>query len=296
MELRHLRYFIAVAEELHFGKAAARLNISQPPLSQQIRQLEETLGFPLLYRNKQHVELTAAGKVFLEEARTTLAHVEQARFAAQEANRGAIGRLAVGFVGSATYSAAPIMQRFLQHFPKIHITLHQMKSENQLQALHERTLHVGIIRKRIRHPHLVSEWIGEEKFAVILPEDHPLAGKEALHLQDLADHRFIMTPRGSSFHDTVIRICEQAGFTPNVALELPEILTIVVFVSQGMGLAIVPASFSRQQNKGVVYKALTGTDATLETYFVWRKEEQSPVLQQFLRISKKNVPGVVDWV
>jgi DNA-binding transcriptional LysR family regulator len=288
MELRHLRYFISVAEELHFGKAAARLNMSQPPLSQQIRQLEEELGFPLLYRNKQHVELTEAGKAFLEEARNAMAKVEQARLVAEKANQGLLGRLSIGFVGSTTYSVAPLLQRFLVYSPKINVTLHQMKAADQLHALHERSLHLGIVRTHMQSPHLVSKAICREKFVVIFPEEHPMAQKESLRMKDLENERFIFTTRGSTYHDAVIHLCYQAGFSPNITLELPEILTIVAFVAQGMGVSIVPESFRHQQNKGVVYRELADVQSTLETYFVWHKEERSKVLQQFLKLNEAN--------
>ncbi|WP_372814361.1 LysR substrate-binding domain-containing protein [Paenibacillus sp.] len=288
MELRHLRYFITVAEELHFGKAATRLNMSQPPLSQQIRQLEEELGFPLLYRNKQHVKLTEAGKVFLEEVRIAIAQVEQACLVAQKANQGLLGRLSIGFVGSSTYSVAPLLHRFLLHSPKINITLHQMKTANQLHALHEGSIHLGIVRTHIHSPNIVSEVICSEKFVAIFPEGHPMTQREALRMIDLENERFILTTRGSTYHDTVIHLCYQAGFSPNIALELPEILTIMAFVSQGMGVSIVPASFRHQQNKGIVYRELADVTSTLETYFVWRSEEKSKVLQEFIKLSKDN--------
>lgn len=286
MELRHLRYFITVAEELHFGKAAARLNMSQPPLSQQIRQLEGELGFPLLYRNKHTVELTEAGKVFLDEARIALAQIDQARLVAQKADQGLIGRISIGFVGSTTYILAPLLQRFLLHSPHINMTLHQMKTTNQIQALHDRSIHLGVVRTHIQSPHLVSEAIDSETFAVIVPLGHPLAHKEVLRMKELEHERFILSSKGSTYHDAVIHLCYQAEFSPNIALELPEISTILAFVSQGMGISIVPSSFRHQQHMGIVYREIEDAGIALKTYFVWHKEEKSKVLEQFLNIGR----------
>ncbi len=289
MELRHLRYFITVAEELHFGRAASRLNISQPPLSQQINQLEQELGFPLLFRNKHHVKLTEAGKVFLEEARLILAHVEKAFDAADRAHRGATGRLTIGFVGSTTYTIVPLLQNYRQRFPSVNLTLHQMKTANQLQALHDGRIQLGIVRTPVQSPFLTYDVIHQEPFVAVLPQTHPLASRKKICLLDLAHEDFILSSRstGSFYHDAVIRLCYKSGFHPKIALEVPEILTIVAFVSAGMGVALVPASFQNQQNKEVVYRELNEADSSLEMAFVWRKDEQSPILQQFLHSCKQ---------
>ncbi|GLI05112.1 LysR family transcriptional regulator [Paenibacillus tyrfis] len=287
MELRHLRYFVTVAEELHFGRAAARLNMAQPPLSQQIRKLEEELGFSLFSRSKQHVELTDAGKVFLEESRSALARVEQAREAAEKASRGQTGRLAIGFVGSATYHIVPLLQQYRLRFPSVELKLHQMKSGSQLQALHEKSIHLGIVRASIHSPHLNTELFMREPFMAVLPEAHPLAGRQALSVRDLEHEPFILSPRqnGSTYHDAVIHLCYKAGFSPNIALEAPEILTVVAFVAEGMGVALVPASFRHQQNQGVVYRDIREAPV-LETAFIWRKDEKAPVLHEFLKLGR----------
>lgn len=289
MELRHLRYFVTVAEELHFGRAALRLNISQPPLSQQIRQLEVKLGFPLLYRDKHHVELTEAGKVYLEEARLILANIELARSAAEKAHQGTIGRLVVSFLGSTTYNVVPLLLQYRKRYPQVDLTLHQMKTGHQLQALHDRSIHLGVVRSPIRTAHLNSEVFLKEPFVAILPRTHPLAKSEALCMQDLADEPFILSSRynGTSYHETVIKLCHQAGFSPEIVLEVPELLTIVAFVSEGMGIALVPASFRHQQNENIVYRELLGVAETLKTVFIWRKDELSPILREFLKLSEE---------
>ncbi|NRF94358.1 LysR family transcriptional regulator [Paenibacillus frigoriresistens] len=289
MELRHLRYFVTVAEELHFGRAALRLSISQPPLSQQIRQLEDEFGFPLFYRDKHHVELTEAGKVFLEEARLTLAKIEQALSAAEKAHQGARGRLVVGFLGSTTYNVVPLLLVYRKRFPLVDLTLHQMKTGHQLQALHDRSIHLGVVRNPVRTSQLVSETFQTEPFVAILSKSHPLALHENLRMQDLADEPFIVSSRynGTSYHETVINLCYQAGFSPKIALEVPELLTIVAFVSEGMGIALVPSSFRHQQNNNIVYRELIDVTESLKTVFLWRKDEKSPILHEFLKVSEE---------
>ncbi len=284
MELRHIRYFVAVAEELHFGRAASRLNMAQPPLSQQIRQLEEELGFPLLFRSKQRVELSEAGKVFLEECRSILERMDRAVGAAEQAHNGATGRLNIGFVGSTTYHIASFLHHYRLQFPTVHLALHQMKTANQIEALREGRLHLAIVRTPVQSPFLISKVVLREKFIAAIPKAHALTKREKIRVQDLADENFIVPSRssGSIYHDAVIHLCYKAGYKPRISLEAPEILTIVAFVSEGMGVAFVPASFQNQTNEGVVYKELDEIDAALEMSFVWRKEEKSPALQQFL--------------
>ncbi|MDR0270271.1 LysR family transcriptional regulator [Paenibacillus sp.] len=286
MELRHLRYFVTVAEELHFGRAASRLNIAQPPLSQQIRQLENELGFPLLFRNKQRVELTEAGKVFLKECRITLKHIDRATDAAEQAHKGATGRLDIGFVGSTTYNIVPILQDYRLRFPSVNLVIHQMKTSNQLQALHDGSIHLAIVRTPIQSPFLNSKLILREKFIVALPDTHRLASRTSLSTQDLANEEFIIPSRnnGSIYHDAVINLCYKAGYQPKISMETPEILTIVAFVAAGVGVALVPASFQNQRNIGVIYRELDEVDYSLEMSFVWRKEEKSQVLQEFLKL------------
>jgi DNA-binding transcriptional LysR family regulator len=293
MELRHLRYFVMVAEELHFGRAASRLSISQPPLSQQIRQLEDELGFPLLFRNKHRVELTEAGKVFLEEARLILARTEKAQIAAERAHQGATGRLEIAFVGSTTYNIVPWVQKYRILFPSVHLVLHQMKTENQLQALHEGSIHMGVVRSQVQSPFLMNNLIQHEPLVVVIPESHPLSNRKTLRVEDLANEPFIITSRrnGASYYDTVIHICHQSGYYPQIALEAPEILTIVAFVSAGIGISLVPASFQEQQNNGVVYRKLEGGDVSLEMGFIWKKNNETQVLRTFLDMVHKMGKG-----
>ena len=180
MELRHLRYFVAVAEELHFGRAAIRLFIAQPSLSQQIRQLEEELGFPLLKRTKRSVELTDAGQVFLVAARNILAQVQEAKRAAQRAYRGEVGRLVVGYISSSTYDLLPVMLRaYRERFPHVEVALRELTTPTQVRALEENELQIGLLRLPISTPLVNVEVVRREPIVCVLPEEHPLAVHES---------------------------------------------------------------------------------------------------------------------
>ncbi|MBV9229224.1 MAG: LysR family transcriptional regulator, partial [Chloroflexi bacterium] len=193
MELRHLHYFIAVAEELHFGKAAERLQMAQPPLSQQIRQLEDELGVQLFYRTKRHVQLTEAGHVFLQEARQTLIQAEQAIVAARRAGRGELGRLAIGFVGSATSDILPTLIRgFQERYPEVELLLRELTTAQQVRALQDGRIHVGILRPPVHDDTLRIETLFKEPLIVALPERHPLSSQVQLPIEALAREHFIL--------------------------------------------------------------------------------------------------------
>src|SRR5579875_998382 len=193
MELRHLRYFVAVAEELHFGRAAARLMIVQPSLSQQIRQLEDELGFPLLRRTKRSVELTDAGRVFLAEARDVLARVQSAKYAAQRANRGEVGRLVVGYISSSAFDLLPVLLRaYRERFPDVEVTLRELNTQEQVRALEEGHIHVGLLRLPISTPLINIEVVRREPIVCALPEEHPLASLERIPVALLGPEPVVM--------------------------------------------------------------------------------------------------------
>src|SRR5437868_8295885 len=193
MELRHLRYFVAVAEELHFGRAATRLSIVQPSLSQQIQQLEDELGFPLLYRTKRYVELTDAGMVFLSEAKLVLAQVQEAKRAAQRAYRGEMGRLVVGYISSSTYDLLPMILRvYRERFPEVEVTLRELTTQEQLRALEEEYIEVGLLRLPINAPMVYVEVVRQEPIVCVLPEEHHLARRERVAVSLLAEEPFVL--------------------------------------------------------------------------------------------------------
>ena len=287
MELRHMRYVIAVAEELHFGRAAARLHIAQPPLSQQIRQLEEELGAPLFNRTSRRVELTDAGQAFLTEARRTLAQAERAVQAAQRAHRGELGHLEVGFVSSAMAGFMPdILRTFRAQFPDVDLVLHQLLTSEQVRALRERRLHIGFLRPPLDDDTLRWETVLREPLVVLLPSAHELAHRTQIPLAALADDQFVLPPHSPPFglRDQVVNLCQQAGFTPRVTQVVTHYPAIVGFVAAGLGLSILPASMQMLQQSGVIYRPLQDCTLWREMAVAWRRDEASTVLQSFLAV------------
>lgn len=285
MELRHLRYFVAVAEELHFGRAAAKLHIAQPSLSQQIRALEEELGFPLITRTNRRVQLTAAGSIFLAEARHILAYADQAVRLAQRAHRGEVGRLALGFVGSASYSILPtIVRAFRERYPDVELLLHQLTTTEQVEALHRRHIQLGLLRLPLADPELNLEPVFREPLVVALPAAHPLGNSECLSFQQLAGEPFILYPRrlGPGTYDQILRRCAEAGFSPQIVQEAVEMQTIVGLVAAGIGISLVPASIMSFTVPGIAYRALQDSPLEWELALAWRRDEQAPVVRAFL--------------
>lgn len=292
--LRHLEYFVAVAEELHFGRAAERLHMAQPPLSQQIRRLEEELGAQLFYRTKRRVQLTEVGQAFLQEARLTLAQAEQAVRVAQRAGRGELGQLIVGFVGSAGYGTLPhLLKIFRERFPDVNLVLRELTSAQQVQALRNARIQVGFLRSPVRGNDLVFEDIQREPLLVALPEQHPLASRLRIPLQALAGESFIIFPRhlGPAFYDQIITLCQQAGFSPNVVQEAIEMQTIVSLVAAEIGVALVPASIRHWQRVGVMYRELEGETTMTTITMAWRKDDTAPVLHTFLNAVREVMAG-----
>nr|NNM89480.1 LysR family transcriptional regulator [Bacilli bacterium] len=284
MELRHLRYFITLAEELHFGRAAAQLHIAQPALSQQIRQLEEQLGFALFLRDKHQVTLTDAGKTFLAEARMVLIAVKRATETAKRVHEGAIGRLLIGFVGSATYHLLPMLTTYRESFPLVHVELQQMKSLEQLQALHEKRIDIGLIRPTSTSLAITQKTIFQEALLVALPQNHSLTGRTSIAMHELVNESFIVAPMrsGSSYYEVVMQACLEANFTPHITLEAPEFHTVIAFVAYGLGIALIPESFARQKHAGVVYLPILNVKPRLELALAWRSDAISSVVRTFI--------------
>jgi DNA-binding transcriptional LysR family regulator len=294
MELRHLHYFIAVAEELHFSRAAERLHISQPPLSQQIRDLEDELGVKLFERTKRQVQLTEAGKVFLERSYQVLAQLEQAIVATQQIGRGEVGRLAIGFVGSAIYTVLPeILRVFREQFPAVELQLRELTTAQQIQALYDKQVDVGIVRSVISEPGLSMECFLPESLVLALPETHPLSAQTQVSLSTLADELFILFPAkmGPVFYEQIINMCQQAGFRPKVAQEAVQMETIVGLVAAGLGIAIVPTSLQNFHRDGVVYRPLKEEISNTGLYLAWRQHDSSPVVRAFLGLARRTTQG-----
>ncbi|HEV2583427.1 MAG TPA: LysR family transcriptional regulator [Ktedonobacteraceae bacterium] len=290
MELRHLRYFVTVAEELHFGRAAARLYIVQPSLSQQIRQLEEELGFPLLYRTKRSVELTDAGKVFLVEAKRILAQVQEAKRAAQRANRGEVGRLVIGYISSSTYDLLPMMLRlYRERFPEVDVALRELTTREQLRAMEEENIHVGLLRLPISAPLVDIEVVRREPIVCALPEEHPLAVHQRIAVSMLANEPFVLqaSQQGAGYYVQLVQLCLASGFSPNVIQEVTEVHTIVSLVAAGMGVSLVPLSARNIRSQGVVYRELEGPATMTEMAAAWLRNSRSTLVQNFLTVARE---------
>ncbi|MBE9192331.1 LysR family transcriptional regulator [Gloeocapsopsis crepidinum LEGE 06123] len=285
MELRHLRYFITVAEELNFSRAAERLHIAQPPLSQQIRDLEIELGVKLFERTKRRVELTTPGKVFLEKSRLALQQVEQAVIAVQKASRGEIGRLVIGFNSSATYSILPkILRVFREQCPDVELDLQELTTRQQCDRLHHNQIDVGILYLPIESETLSTMTILQESLILALAATHPLAALPEVSIKALTQEPFIMPPHhlGGGLYNQILRFFQQTNFIPNVLQEATQLQTTISLVAGSIGIALVPASLQNLQRSGVVYKTLQEPTPEIEIALAWRKQDSSPVLQNFI--------------
>lgn len=292
MELRHLRYFVTVAEELHFGRAAARLFIAQPPLSQQIQQLERELGVTLFARTSRRVQLTPAGTAFLAEAQQILSRVEAAAETAKRAARGETGWLGIGFAASATYDLLPaVLRDFRAEFPEVALALQELNAVEQAAALHEKIIHVGFARPYTPLPEAVVHAVLQEPFLAALPDTHPLTQSEFLHLGELAPEPFISFPEAPkpSYAEAVRLACEGAGFTPIVVQEVREMQTALSLVAAGFGIALLPSSVQHLHRDGVAYRPLLEPAPRTELAVVSRRDDPSPVLQNFLAIVQRQI-------
>lgn len=294
MELRHLRYFVAVAEELHFGRAAERLHMSQPPLSQQIRALEDEIQVELFARSGRGIVLTAAGREFLEYARQVLVQVEQGVRSSQGVQRGELGRLSVGFITSMAYTYLPwVLRVFRSRYPKVELALTEQETWSQLNAIREGRLHVGIVRGPVDEPGLASVRVLSEPFLVALPDDHPLASSRTVALKKLASDEFILFPRhiGGRFYAEVMQLFQQAGFTPKVAQEAVQMHVAVGLVSARIGVALVPASTRLLPIPGVVFRPLASRSGRAEIAIAYREGERSPLVDAFRAVAAQVISG-----
>lgn len=281
MDLRRLRYFVAVAEELHFGRAARRLNVSQPPLSVQIRTLEREVGAPLLIRTQRRVELTEAGRVLLEEARRLLGQAEAAVIHARRAAEGAVGRLAIGFVSTVDYSILPpLVRRFRQKHPGIALKLLELTGDRQQALLQSGELDLGLSILPSPSPRLTMRPVFREPLIAAVPANHHLAGRRRTTLLSLAVEPFIQFPRESApgLYDLAIAACQKAGFTPHLAQEAIQMQTILGLVAAGLGVAVVPHCMSKLQRPDVRYLTLDARGFEVETVALWHSENRAPAL------------------
>jgi DNA-binding transcriptional LysR family regulator len=293
MELRHLRYFIAVAEELHFGRAAQVLGISQPPLSQQIQALEHEVGARLFERTNRRVELSEAGRLFLHEARLVLAQVDKAADVARRAQQGELGELKIGFTSSAPFNSSipQAIFAFRQAFPAVHLNLQEMSSAVVAESLVDESIQVGLMRPLPLPDSLSVVELMREPLVAVLNAGHPLVqGSECgLHLAQLADEPFVFFPRsyGSGLYAQLLNLARDAGFSPHFAQEAREAMTIIGLVAAGLGVSVLPASYQRIRIDGVVYRTLLDQEAVTAVWLVQRKGAQTPMAKAFVELLRR---------
>jgi len=289
MELRHLRYFVVLAEELHFGRAARRLAISQPPLSVAIRQLEESVGARLFDRNSKEVRMTPAGQALQVSARLLLRQAEEAALEAHDVSRGSAGRLRIGFVGAMLYRGLPqALAKYQALHPAVRVTLAELNSGEQItELLHDR-LDVGFVHTSRMPPELRHALLLSEPFLACLPVGHRLARRRTVAVASLRDEPFVLFSRSASpdYHERILAICAGAGFRPEVRHEVRHWLSVVSLVSQGMGVALVPSALQRTALRGAVFRPLEEDVAGSDAYCVWRDGPENAVVQGFLRVAR----------
>jgi DNA-binding transcriptional LysR family regulator len=287
LELRHLRYFLAVAETLHFGRAAQRLRIAQPSLSHQILQLESELNSSLFERSSKGVRLTESGVLFLEETRQILQHVDRAALTARTGKRIGTERLRVGFghwINMANVCAA--IKRFDESHPNVHVELYSMSVPEQITALREHRLDVGFVRPPVTDPLLQSEFLTAEPFMVAMSQNHRLAKERRVRLSDLKGEPIIM-PVGESlpfFYGHTLKLFHDAGFVPNVHDEVDYPAMVLGLAATGIGVTLVPASIRKIQSSGLVFLPLQPSSRVLETAMAWCRDGTSARLGAFLQI------------
>ena len=286
MEIRHLRYFLVVAEELHFNRAAELLHMQQPPLSRQIRQLESEVGVELFVRTTRSVHLTEAGKAFAREARAILEMFDRSPQVAVRAARGMTGRLGVGFTGSNTYSLLPLLaSQFREQFPDAEIVAEgEMLAPAQEEALLSGRLDACFGRKEVALPEIESRVMWSEPLSVVLSAHHRLAKRTEVDLADLADDPFVTYPSrfGSTMFELTINACELAGFSPRIVQEVTQTSTLMCLVAAGFGVALAPQSVQHIRVTGAVCKPLISPQVSSDLVLAWRRDNRLPLLHRFV--------------
>jgi DNA-binding transcriptional LysR family regulator len=285
MEFRHLRYFLVLAEELHFGRAAQRLAMSQPPLSLNIQQLEASVGARLFTRNSRGVQLTPAGQAFVPAARALLEQAGQAAREARDVAQGMAGSLQIGFAGAMLYLGLPqMLQTFQAQHPKLRVVLKELSSSEQLMELMHERLDLGFVHTT-RVPAGFSQiLVARQPFVACLPAAHPLAGALSLPLRRLAGEPLAVVSRAVSpdYHERIVSICTEAGFSPEIRYELRHWLSVVSLVSQGLGVALVPAALQQAGLAGAAFVPLEAASLPYETHCLWKTARDHTALGAFL--------------
>ena len=289
VELRHLRYFVAVAEELHFGRAAEKLHLAQPPLSQQIRQLENILEYPLFLRTSRSVRLTPAGEVYLERARRLLRSAERDIHEMRQVAKGEMGSLRIGFVGSAMLTMLPATLRaYRETFPGIALHLNESFTSRVMSGLEDGTLDVGILRDGDPADTLQVTTLFSEPFVAVVPAHHTLARKRWISPEALRNEPFVFYPRsaGNRAFEKTLSVCEAFGFRPQITQEVSNWLTILCLVGTGIGVSIAPACVQHITWPESVCIPLRGVDVLSQVEIAWRKGDRRPMIEHFVPLAR----------
>ncbi|MFJ4620048.1 LysR family transcriptional regulator [Streptomyces sp. NPDC088812] len=294
LPLPQLHAFVVLAEELHFGRAADRLGIAQPPLSQQIRRLEAKVGHPLFTRDPGGTALTPAGRQLLPAARRALTGLADGLAAARAAGDGRTGRLRLGFAASLALTVLPgLLRAHRERFPGVHLDLREMTTAPQLTALREGAMDVGLLREPpARDPDLTFTPLLTEPLVAVLPASHPLAAGPSVTLANLRDSPFVLLPRatGPGLHDRITAVCAAAGFTPRVAQEAVEWVTVCALVESGLGVSVAPSGIRRVRLEGVAFRPLDQPTAHTTVALAHRTEDRNPLVTHVLATASPGLP------
>ncbi len=299
LPLPQLHAFVVLAEELHFGRAAARLGIAQPPLSQQIRRLEDKVGYALFSRGPGLVTLTPVGRELLPAARRALADLEDGLAAARAVGSGQVGRLRIGFAASLALTVLPgLLRAFRLRFPDVRLDIREMTTAPQIAALHGKIIDIGLLREPPSdETELGFKTVLTEPFMAVLPSAHSLAPQRTVPLAQLAASPFVLLPRGVApqFHDQIINLCTAAGFTPQVAQHAVEWQTVCALVESGLGVSLAPASIRRIRLKEVVYRRIEPNTPRTRVAVGWRKNDQNPLVASLLAAVSQDPQDRPSW-
>lgn len=290
MELRHLRYFAAVAEELNFSRAAKRLGIEQPPLSKQVRQLEEEIGVDLFHRLPRGVALTDAGTAYLADVREILVRVQAATSQAQRVARGALGRLRLGMINSAPFHpfVPRVIRIFAQRYPDLAMSLEEASTPVLARSLLDGAIDVAFVRPLLgEEPDLTVEPLFDETMVIALPEGHPLAEADGIRLERLSNEGFVLFSRavGSGLYDEIISACQRVGFSPRIGHEVQHVTSIANLVAAGLGISVVPTSLQQVHAAGVVYRPIQGDVPKARMSLAYRRDDPSPSARNLVQLA-----------
>ena len=288
IDTRHLRNFVAVAEELNFRKAAERLHLAQPALTRQIRWLESAMEVQLLTRDKRHVALTPAGRVTLDRARLILSDLDEMIPVAQRAAQGLSGMIRIGFISYLSYEYLPLIVRaFRAEHPNVDVELSELRVMQQLEMLLDDRIDVAIMRPLHEDSRIDMKIVARLNYVVALPTGHHLLDNESVQMSDLVAEEIITPPRGpgNSFHARILRFCANAGFVPTLVREASDSQAMIGLVGAGMGVSVVPEAVTKLNTAGVHYRPILGLNETADIALAWSKESNSEILQNFIRIA-----------